>query len=439
MALHFERSEYQARIAATIEALGDSGLDGLLMFHQESMYWLTGYDTFGFCFFQCLYLGCDGRLALLTRSADLRQARHTSIIDDIRIWTDEAGAQPAAQLKDMLASLGANGKRLGIETNAYGLTHFNGKAVDAALDGFCRLEEASNLVSGLRAIKSPAELDYVRKAANLGDAALVAAIEATRAGADEGDILAAQQAAVFSGGGDYPANEFIIGSGADALLCRYKSGRRKLSARDQLTLEFAGVYRHYHAALMRTFVIGEPQPRHIEMHDACVAALQACEQAMRPGRTAGDVFDAHATVMDEHGMQPHRLNACGYALGAKFTPSWMDFPMFYHGNPVEIRPNMVFFAHMILMDSDSGTAMTLARTSIVTEAAPSRCRRIRSISSSADDVAAGSHRAPASCGAARRVHRHHAALFESDRCPGAPAAARPPGPGRPRCRAGDRL
>jgi Xaa-Pro dipeptidase len=113
------------------------------MFHQESMYWLTGYDTFGFCFFQCLYLGCDGRLALLTRSADLRQARHTSIIEDIRIWTDEAGAQPAAQLKDMLASLGAGGKRLGIETNAYGLTHFNGKAVDAALDGFCRLEEAS--------------------------------------------------------------------------------------------------------------------------------------------------------------------------------------------------------------------------------------------------------------------------------------------------------
>jgi Xaa-Pro dipeptidase len=368
MALHFERSEYQARISATIEALGDNGLDGLLMFHQESMYWLTGYDTFGFCFFQCLYLGCDGRLALLTRSADLRQARHTSIIEDIRVWTDEAGAQPAAQLKDMLASLGAGGKRLGIETNAYGLTHFNGKAVDAALDGFCRLKEASDLVSGLRAIKSPAELEYVREAARLGDAALVAAIEATRAGADEGDILAAQQAAVFSGGGDYPANEFIIGSGADALLCRYKSGRRKLSARDQLTLEFAGVYRHYHAALMRTIVIGEPQPRHIEMHDACRTALQACEQAMRPGRTAGDVFDVHAMVMDEHGMQPHRLNACGYALGAKFTPSWMDFPMFYHGNPVEIRPSMVFFAHMILMDSDSGTAMTLARTSIVTEA-----------------------------------------------------------------------
>ncbi len=124
-----------------------ANLDGLLMFQQESMYYLTGYDTFGFCFFQCLYLGADGKLALLTRSADLRQAQHTSIIEDIRIWTDAGGRAARHQLRDMLESLGARGKRLGIETNSYGLTHFNGKAVDAALDGFCTLVEATNLVN----------------------------------------------------------------------------------------------------------------------------------------------------------------------------------------------------------------------------------------------------------------------------------------------------
>src|SRR5215510_4970849 len=115
MAFHFDRREYKVRIAKVRHALEAEGLDGLLMFNQESMYYLTGYDTFGFCFFQCLYLGADGRLALLTRSADLRQAQHTSIIDDIRIWTDEAGARPADQLRAMLKSLGAGGKRLGIE------------------------------------------------------------------------------------------------------------------------------------------------------------------------------------------------------------------------------------------------------------------------------------------------------------------------------------
>ncbi len=370
MALHFERAEYKARIANTIAAMESQGLDGLLMFQQESMYYLTGYDTFGFCFFQCLYLGSDGKLALLTRSADLRQAQHTSIIADIRIWTDAAGAKPAVQLKDMLESLGARGKRLGIESQSYGLTHFNGKAVDEALSGFCKLQDANDLVNMIRVVKSKAELKYVRKAGELGDAALKAAIRKTKAGADEGDILAAQQAAVFAGGGDYPANEFIIGSARDALLCRYKSGRRKLSKRDQLTLEWAGVYRHYHAAFMRTVMIGKPTKHHVAMDAAAQEALAAVEEKLRPGHTAGEVFAAHAEVMDAHGMKEHRLNACGYSLGAKFTPSWMDSPMFYKDNPVEIRSGMVFFAHMILMNSDAGAAYCLGRTYIIGDKKP---------------------------------------------------------------------
>jgi Xaa-Pro dipeptidase len=370
MALHFERSEYAKRIRKACLAMEADGLDGLLMFQQESMYYLTGYDTFGFCFFQCLFLGADGRVALLTRAPDLRQAQHTSIIEDIQIWTDAAGAKPAVQLKDMLTRLGAKGKKLGIETNSYGLTYHNGKAVFEELNGFCSLVEASHLVDRLRVVKSDAELKYVRNAGKLADEALKAAIKKTKAGADEGEILAAQQAAVFAGGGDYPGNEFIIGSGEDALLCRYKTGRRKLSKRDQLTLEFAGVYRHYHAALMRTIIIGKPSKQHQRLDEACRAALKACEKMLRPGYTAGDVFAAHASVMDAHGMKKHRLNACGYSLGAKFTPSWMDYPMFYADNPVKLEPNQVFFAHMILMDSDSGNAFCLGRTYIITKAEP---------------------------------------------------------------------
>lgn len=370
MALHFDRAEYNRRIKATIAAMQKRKLDGLLMFQQESMYYLTGYDTFGFCFFQCLYLGADGKLALLTRSADLRQAQHTSIIKDIRIWTDAAGARPATQLRDMLQSLGAKGKRLGVENQSYGLTHANGKELDAALEGFAKLSDASDLVNMIRVVKSPAELRYVRKAGALGDAALKAAVRKTKAGADEGEILAAQQGAVFAGGGDYPANEFIIGSGRDALLCRYKSGRRKLGKKDQLTLEWAGVYRHYHAAFMRTIIIGKPTKQHLAMDAAAREALAAVEEQLVPGRTAGEVFAAHARVMDAHGMKDHRLNACGYSLGAKFTPSWMDSPMFYKDNPVVIGPGMVFFAHMILMNSEAGAAFCLGRTYIIGEKKP---------------------------------------------------------------------
>jgi Xaa-Pro dipeptidase len=362
--VHFSTDEMRARQQRLRAAMAAEGLDGLLLFAQESQFWLTGYDTFGFCFFQCLYVSADGATALLTRSADLRQAQRTSNIADIRVWKDGADANPAKDLRDMLEDLGARG-RIGVENDSYGLTHFNGRRLEAALAGFVTLTDASRLVADLRVTKSPEEIVFVRQAARLSDLADRAAIARTAAGADEGAILAAMHSEIFAGGGDYPGNEFIIGSGDDALLCRYKSGRRKLDADDQITLEFAGVYRHYHAAIMRTHIVGRPKPLHRAYHAAARDALEACEAELRPGRTAGDVFQAHAQILDAHDLSRHRLNACGYALGAKFTPSWMDSPMFYEGNAFVIEPSQVYFLHMILMDSDSQTAMCLGRTYLV--------------------------------------------------------------------------
>lgn len=376
MAVHFDDAEFAARRASLSAAMRARGLDGMLLFAQESMYWLTGYDTFGFCFFQCLAVTADGRMALLTRSADLRQARHTSIIADVRIWVDRADAGPVDQLADVLGDLGLLGGRLGVEYETHGLTAGNGRALDRGLSGRADLIDASDVVPRLRVVKSPAEIAYVRRAAELGDLAFEAALAETRPGADEGRILAALQGAIFAGGGDFPANEVIIGSGPDALLCRYKAGRRTLDPDDQLTLEWAGVYRHYHVALMRTVVIGAPRARHVELHEAAVSALGAVEEAMRPGRTFGDVFEAHARVMDGRGLSAHRLAACGYSLGARFTPSWMEWPMFYRDNPAVIVPGMVLFAHMILMDSDSGTAMCLGRSYLTTDGAPEPLSRL---------------------------------------------------------------
>ena len=370
MALHFTREEFTLRRRGALAAMAARGLDALLLFKQESMYWLTGYDTFGYCFFQCLVLRADGDLVLLTRAPDLRQAAHTSIIEDVRIWVDREGSNPAAELRDLLAEKGLAGKRLGVEYETHGLTAANGRRLDAALDGFAETTDASDLIARLRLVKSAAELACVRRAAELADAALDAAIAETRAGADEGAILAAMHGAIFRGGGDYPGNPFIIGSGRDALLCRYKSGRRRLDAREQLTLEFAGVYRQYHACLMRTLLVGEPGARQRALHAACVEALLACEAKLTPGTPMGEVFDAHAEVFDRHGLGAHRLNACGYSLGTTYAPSWMDWPMFFHGNPVELAPGMVFFLHMILFDDAAGLAMTLGRTSLITARGP---------------------------------------------------------------------
>ncbi|PBC01302.1 Xaa-Pro peptidase family protein [Mesorhizobium sp. WSM3860] len=370
MALHFERSEFDARRDRLLIEMAEKKLDAVLLFAQESMYWLTGYDTFGFCFFQCLVVKADGSMVLLTRSADLRQARNTSTIDNILLWTDRDGANPAIDLRNLLNDLDLLGARIGVEYDTHGLTAYNGRRVDEQLQTFGQIADASGIVGRLRLFKSPAEIAKAEKAASLADDALDAALPLIKQGGDEALILAAMQGAIFAGGGDYPANEFIIGSGADALLCRYKAGRRKLTKNDQLTLEWAGVFHHYHAAMMRTVLTGKVSKRHQELFDAARAALLAVEKAMTPGNTFGDVFDAHARTLEAHNLTKHRLNACGYSLGARFTPSWMDMPMFYQGNLEPIAPNMTLFAHMIIMDSETETAMTLGRTYLTTESAP---------------------------------------------------------------------
>jgi len=312
--LHFAKQELARRRRAACREMAKLSLDGLLSFRQESMYYRTGYDTSGYSMFQGMYLGADGALALCTRSADLRQARLTSVIEDIRIWRDREGANPAEDLRDMLDSYRCRGKRLGVEYHAYGLTAQRGHMVDAALHGFCRTEDASDLVRLQRLVKSRAELEYVRRAGQLADEALAAANRLTVPGARVGEIYGEMQKVVLAGDGDPSASRWPMGHGEEALLVRYHTGHGTVVRNDQVTVEFA----------------------------------------------------AHARTLNKAGYEGHYLNARGYTMGATYPPTWMDWPMIYTGNPHVLSPGMVFFIHMIVLNSQTGLSMCLGETSIVT-------------------------------------------------------------------------
>ena len=372
MSIHFSIKEFNNRKKKVLESMQNEKLDALLMFRQESMYWLTGYDTFGYVYFQCLILTAKGDFILFTRAPDLRQAQNTSIIKDIRIWIDKEKANPAEELKNILSELNLENKTLGVEYDAYGLTGRNSIKLNNALSGSYKLLDKSELVSYFRLIKSNEEIVYVKKAAELADKALEAVWKIAKSGQSESKILAVMQSEIFEGGGDYSANEFIIGSGHNALLCRYQSEKRILSDVDQLTIEWAGTYKHYHSALFRTIPIGKVNPKHIKMHEACLKALSACEDKLKSGNRIGEVFDVHAKTLDRLGYKNCRMNACGYSLGTTFSPNWMDWPMLYTGNPVILSPGMVFFMHMILMDSENQLAMNLGETYLVTNSGNQR-------------------------------------------------------------------
>ena len=118
---------------------------------------------------------------------------------------------------------------------------------------------------------------------------------------------------------------------------------------------------------MKTVIIGEALPQHLAMQEAAQSALLACEAAMRPGAAMGAVFQAHADTLDDAGLSSSRLNACGYALGPRFSPSWMEDQMFYEGAPTIMEPGMVFFVHIMIPDTRTGLMVGIGQTFAISQ------------------------------------------------------------------------
>ncbi|WP_373487837.1 M24 family metallopeptidase [Blastomonas sp.] len=367
--LHFDRSEFDMRLAETRKLMRRDGFDALIVFAQESHFYLTGYDTKGFVFFQCAVVTADDTpVTLLTRRPDLEQARRTSIMEDIRLWYDAPGADPTLELQEILTEKGLKGARVGVELRNFGLTGYNHELLRQRFTNWCELLDASHLVRELRLIKSEAEIAYVRQAAELADQSLEAMINATGPGVFEGHIAAAGIVPILNGGGDMPPSGPVLGSGDRALLVRSATGYRNLDAEDQLTIEHAGSYRHYCACLMRTLTVGKAGAAHQDMFNATSDAMAAMTDAARTGNTIGQIDDAHRATFDSAGYGEIRMSACGYSLGATYAPSWMDVPpMIHSGNDMPIRAGMILFLHAILIDGPRNLAMSAGYTILTRE------------------------------------------------------------------------
>ena len=371
VSLRFAKAEYDARLARARASLRREGLDALLVFAPESHYYLTGYDSAGYVFFQCGVITADDSdpTILLTRRPDRAQARDASLYDDIRIWYNAEGVNPAAELKDILAALKLGGARIGIELATYGLTGANYELVRQTLGGWCTLSDASHLVRTLRLIKSPAEIAFVRHSARLADAAIEAMVAATRPGVLDSAVTAAGVAAMLEGGGDMPAGGPLVNSGRRAIYGRGIGGARRLEPDDQMMLELGASYGRYNVCIEHTVILGAEKPRQRFMFDTAKAALQEITEAARPGRPIGELDEVHRRVLDGAGFAQHRFAACGYSLGATFRPTWMDVPpMIYSGNPLALQPGMVLFPHVMLGDAETSLAAGVGYTVLITDA-----------------------------------------------------------------------
>ena len=370
--LPFSREEHMARQATLRAALTASGFDAILVFAQESHFWLTGYDSGGSVFFQSAVITADETpITLLTRRPDLLQARQTSTIEDIRLWWDAEDADPAGILREILREKGLAGKRVAVEMNTHGLTGWNLLRLQTAMAGFCTLAFDQHMIRLLRLVKSPAEIEIMRQAGRLLDASLDAVIGAARPGVMDSSLTATYLSVVLGGGGDMPPNAPLFNSGARALYGRGVSMPRKLEAIDQVVVEYPVAVRRYNVKTEWTILLGRVTDTQRRMFDTVRTTLDKMTEITRPGTTLGEIFDAHANGLDAAGYAAARFGATGYSVGLTYAPTSMDVPpMIYAGNPTVCQPGMVLFFHVMLGDAATGYATGVGHTLLVTEGAP---------------------------------------------------------------------
>ena len=370
--LPFTREEHMARLARLRAELAQRGVDAMLVFAQESHFWLTGFDTGGYVFFQCAVVTADDRpVVLLTRRPDLIQAQQTSTIEDIRIWWDADDANPARDLKEILEELGLKGGRVAVELNTHGLTGWNLWRVQNALDGWCTLEDDEHLIRKLRLVKSAGEIAFTRKVAKILDRSLEAVIAASRPGVLDSEIKAAYLTSILRDGADMPPNPPLFNSGPRAVYGRGVSEPRRIEANDQILVEYPVAYRRYNVKTEWTILFGEVPAAHRKMYDVARETLHRMTEIARPGTTLGEIFDVHAQGLDDGGYGKHRYGATGYSVGCTFSPTSMDVPpMIYSGNATVCEPGMTLFYHVMIGDSDTGYGMGVGHTLLVTEGAP---------------------------------------------------------------------
>jgi Xaa-Pro dipeptidase len=339
----FSPEEYAERLAATRRQMAVRELDALLVFSPENIYYLAGLNHQGYFAFTMLVVTPDDPMIIVTRS--MERATIVSQAPSVEHVTFRDEEEPADAAVRAVRERGLDTSRVGIERTTMFLPVSIHSQIREELD---RVEfvDGSDIVEGLRAVKSDAELDYIRRAAALSDRAIRAGITAAGVGVNEREVAAAIYRSMMLGGSEYPGFAPLVRS-TEFLLHEHTTWRdRVLVPSDGLFMELSASVERYHAPLTRMVHVGQA-PDGVEVSAEIVKdALDAVLNAARPGVTAGHVYDAWQREVDEAlGHDRYRRHHCGYLVGIGFPPSWVGSSSVVglrYGSALEIRAGMVF-------------------------------------------------------------------------------------------------
>ncbi|RWO00160.1 ectoine hydrolase DoeA [Mesorhizobium sp.] len=352
--LKFSRGEYADRLAKTRKAMEAKGVGLLVVSDPSNMAWLTGYDGWSFYVHQAVIVPPSGEPVWYGRGQDANGAKRTAYLahDNIVGYADHyvqsTERHPMDFLSQVLADRGWGKLSIGVEMDNYWFSAAAFASLQKHLPN-ARFVDATALVNWQRAVKSPTEIDYMRKAARIVEAMHQRIVDKIEVGMRKCDLVAEIYDAGTRGvdgpegkiGGDYPAIVPLLPSGADASAPHLTWDDRPMKSGEGTFFEIAGCYNRYHCPLSRTVFLGKPTQEFLDAEKATLEGMEAGLAAAKPGNTCEDIANAFFAVLKRYGIV--KDNRTGYPIGLSYPPDWGERTMSLRpGDRTELKPGMTF-------------------------------------------------------------------------------------------------
>ncbi len=331
--LGFSREEFQSRLTAVRERMATEHIDLLWLMAPESLYYVSGYTcewyqaqspkqwpaTSGIA----VHVDHD-RFILFDTPSEQVMCRFVTCAEDLRTFPIDNRRDGIGFIMDQLGAEGWLGGTVGMEFHSYRPNPAISARFRAAFeDHACRVTDGSDILREIRWLKSPQEIAYLERAAEIADIGLAAAREAIRPGVSELEVYGEIIRAMARAGGENPAITLPVLSGLKANTGHSLASRKVIQAGEQVNVDVSGVYWRYHANAARAFYVGEPPADVLDYHEKSSGVFEVIAEILKPGLSVGELVRATRSYYDEVGIWSDAGWVGGYELGIGFPPDWV--------------------------------------------------------------------------------------------------------------------
>jgi Xaa-Pro aminopeptidase len=364
---YFTRTEFESRQHKVREAMEKAGIELLLVIAPVHINYLVGATAKGYQEFQVLFFPLKpGPLVIQSRLPEMPMLVADSLVDEVRGWGGREPEDPVEVFKEILQAKGFKGLRTGLEVPNYYLhPHHHNQLVDLLADDL--VMDATDLIGNIKLVKSPAEIDYVRKAGAILDQGMETCITSIEAGRTERTISADVHHTLLAAGSDIPASPMNFLSGPRSAFAHGEPTDRVLESGDFMHIQFGAHYRRYCVTIGRQLCLAEPTQRMRDVYQVVRDAGDACMAEMRDGVPASVPHEIAKKVIADGGLDAYRLHMTGYAVGAAFPPSWIEPLIMDAGCEYTLEAGMVIAVEPPVFGLEDGLGVRLIDNVLITE------------------------------------------------------------------------